>query len=124
MTISYAAQSEIGKGYASRSTVNGKPLEATALQTGLHMIPQDVFEAVMTIHEIHSVPESSSGDPFVAWRSEITGEAEETLRRIGGELLAAFRLREIANYSMAEIRREADAIREASAERNMIGMDL
>jgi hypothetical protein len=121
--IHFAAPSEIGKGYASRTKVNGKDLESVALKTGLHLVPDDVFESVMTIHGIQKTAEAATGDSFVAWRAEFSGDAEATLARIGLEMLEAYRCRQIAEYSIGELRRQANEIREAAAERNMIGMD-
>jgi hypothetical protein len=76
------------------------------------------------MHGISKNVESESGDNFVSWRAEFCGDAALILSRIGGELLAAFQRKQIAEYSICEVRRIASEIREASAEQSMIGMDL
>ena len=124
MKIEYAAQSEIGIGYASRSVVNGRSLESSAMVTGFHLVPLDDFESVMVIHGIPKTIEPENGDSFVAWRASIDGPAADTLAKVGQSLLAAFIANQVAVRSMCELRSAANVIREESAELSMIVMDL
>ena len=128
MIINYAAPSVAGKGYASRTKINGKPLDHVEnREFRIGLVPLNVVEALIEVHEIAIADEPADGDVLVAWRSQITGEPAETLERIGRELWAARQVQSLADDSIRKIQLARAAKRDAkhdAAEQNMIGMDL
>lgn len=87
-TFTFAQPSNVGSGFATRSMIDGcyaddRDFRSGGLLAGVHAIPTHVVEAIMFNHGIEKTIESESGDKFVEWRGEFTGEALSELLELG-----------------------------------------